>query len=149
MIPKEICLTKVDTRRAALWFSVAKPAEGDCPAAVSVLATSDDIVLKEDAAIQLPETRLFQPRHVARRITAQSGWFTIHKTDDTGAFGPLHEEEGYTTRLSCIRVPANQFSTIRWNLDRCGVNEASLFGDLAALCSHLGWLHSLASDEIE
>ena len=135
---------------AALWFAVSRPAVGPVNAVVRVLHPRDDDFVSPDAAspFELESTKIFRPRHITRRITAQVGWFTVHPVVDNRCLS-LDDEAGFVGRLSTINVPADKFGDIRWELDRFGINEASLFGDLAALCSHLEWMHSLVADELE
>lgn len=134
---------------AALWFAISDPADGDSNAVVHVMQTgSDDFVTPRDRSpFTLDRTKLFRPRHIAKRISAQGGWFTVHRTTSHGQFTPLQRERGFSGWIWTIEIPASAFGDIRWQLDQCGVNRASLFGDLAALCQHLEWRYSLGADE--
>jgi hypothetical protein len=64
-----------------------------------------------------------------------------------GQFVPLDNDPEFKEWLKTIEIPATCFAQIRWDLDRFGINEASLYGDLPALCSYLTWWHSLRPDE--
>jgi len=46
-----------------------------------------------------------------------------------------------------LRIPAQHFPSIRAELDRCGINAATLYGDLVGLCRDSEWQHSLLEDE--
>jgi hypothetical protein len=93
---------------------------------------------------------VFRPRHIARRIIAQSGWFTVHKyIKEKREFIPLNRQSHYTGALTKVVIPADNFGDIRYDLDRCGVNAASMLTDVVGLCRHIEWTHSLLTDEIE
>jgi hypothetical protein len=64
-------------------------------------------------------------------------------------FIPLENQVRYRPKLTKICVPPEAFSDIRYQLDRCGVNAASMLTDLPGLCRHIEWVHSLADDEHE
>ena len=136
---------------AALWFAVEKPARDSRPGVVWHFETTDsdfvDPYAKENP-FNAGRTRVFRPRHITRRIIAQSGWFTVHKfVDSKGKFIPLNSNASFKTRLTKLVVPADAFASIRRELDRCGVNASSLYGGIEGLCTHLNWLNSFSDDE--
>jgi hypothetical protein len=145
---------------AALWFAVEKPPtiprppkESMSPAVIwaFVPATGDYVNASSGASpFSGGRTRVFRPKHIARRIVAQSGWFTVHKyIQDKQKFIPLNRQLGYMGALTKIIVPWEHFSGIRYDLDRCGVNAASMLTDIVGLCQHIEWSHSLLDDELE
>jgi hypothetical protein len=76
---------------------------------------------------------LFRPPHVTRRITVQSGVFTVHPQPDVG-----WDDNGIVR----WRIPGNPCFTLKGVLNFCGVHRASLFPDTPdAVTDHLGWLH--------
>ena len=85
------------------------------------------------------EPAIYGPRHTARRITAQVGSFTLHPARK-GKFKALEHEDIFRDFLWKLTVPLDRRDPLRGELNRCGINEASLFGDLPALCSHLTWV---------
>jgi hypothetical protein len=97
-------------------------------------------------ALQTGDSVLGVERAMFEDFRRQTGWFTVHASP-TGTFVPLERDPVYADWLWTIEVPSEKFSEIRWALDRCSINEASLFADLPALCSYLQWLHSLSPDE--
>ncbi|MFN7505866.1 MAG: FRG domain-containing protein [Limnobacter sp.] len=136
---------------AALWFAVEQPARKNQDAVIWVFTPSqDDHVANPDSSspFNSDRTRVFMPKHINRRIVAQHGWFTVHyirKTDSK--FVPLEKNERYTKSLMKLRIPAQSFPSIRTELDRCGINAATLYGDLVGLCRDSEWQHSLLDDE--
>jgi FRG domain-containing protein len=145
---------------AALWFAVEKPPASPqapnrsySPAVVWGFAPSANDHVKPSSATSPfsgGRTKVFRPKHIDRRIVAQSGWFTVHKyIQDKKKFIPLNKQSRYKPALTKIIVPADCFSEIRYDLDRCGVNAASMLTDLVGLCHHIEWFHSLLDDEFE
>jgi len=136
---------------AALWFAVEVPAEGGNPGVLWLFDVADsDRALAGDESSPFGNevTRVFQPRHITRRIVAQSGWFTSHKFNGPEKkFIALERNRKYKGRLRKLHVPAGSFFNLRADLDRCGVNAASLYGDLDGLSRHIQWDHSLLDDE--
>jgi len=136
---------------AALWFAVEKPAKADLDAVVWVFTPSkEDHVESPDSSSPFDSdfTRVFMPKHINRGIVSQHGWFTVHtirKSDSN--FVSLEMNTRYKTRLMKLRVPAKCFASIRAELDRCGINAATLFGDLVGLCRDSEWQYSLLEDE--
>ncbi len=97
----------------------------------------DDYVNESDLSttpLSIEKTKIFRPRHIASRITAQSGLFTVHKmmNKDT-PFVPLNKNAAYSNRLLKIVVPAKKFRDLRNKLRVLGVNEYSVYPDLDGL----------------
>ena len=90
----------------------------------------------------------FAQNIIARRIAAQSGWFTVHRSvEREKRFAPLEHQARYKGALIKMIIPASLFCDARWGLDRCGLNAASMLTDLAGLCRYIEWCHSLFDDE--
>ena len=136
---------------AALWFAVASPANDDRPGIVWAFEPKErDFVIDatDTSPYTVDRTRVFRPRHVARRVTAHSGWFTAHKyMASNKGFIPLERNVNYSKRLRKVIVPATAFSALRSALDRCGINAAALLADLDGLSRTIQWQHSLLADE--
>ena len=135
---------------AALWFAVSKPAEKTESAVVwaFVPKEKDFVVPTKDASpFETSRTLVFQPRHVTRRIVAQCGCFTVHQFMASKGFIPLERNKTYKRFLTKFVIRSNLFADLRYQLDRFGINDASLFPDLDGLSRHVRWLYSLDSDE--
>ncbi len=136
---------------AALWFAVEQPARENQSGVVWVFTPSQaDHVANPDlgSPFDSGRTQVFMPKHINRRIVSQHGWFTVHyirKTDSK--FVSLERNRRYKSSLTKLCVPAQYFSSIRIELDRCGINAATLYGDLVGLCRDSEWQHSLLEDE--
>ncbi|MBR8245017.1 FRG domain-containing protein [Burkholderia multivorans] len=119
---------------AALWFAVRSASEAGVDGVVWCLRhDADDIatIAERRAPLSVTRTKVFRPRHVMPRITAQDGWFTIHSYD-AGAqcFAPLDEQPDFAGRLTRIVVPGERFAAIRHELARVGISVATIFPDL-------------------
>ncbi|RKU00149.1 FRG domain-containing protein [Burkholderia sp. Nafp2/4-1b] len=119
---------------AALWFAVRNAnGTGDDGVVWCLSHDADDIATAAErrAPLEVTRTKVFRPRHVMPRITAQDGWFTIHRYD-TGArrFTPLDEDPDLAGRLTRIVVPGARFGAIRRELAGVGVSVGTIFPDL-------------------
>ena len=76
--------------------------------------------------------------------------FTLHGYDEDGeGFIPMEDYGPYCEKLTKLIVPATVFSNLRYQLDRCGINEAIMFPGITGLCRHIEWFHTLLDDEVE
>lgn len=110
-----------------------------------------DLVTNPDkeSPFDCTRTKVFLPRHITVRIRAQSGAFTVHKyLPNREEFVAFEHNIHYNTRLIKVVIPAECFRSLRFDLDRYGVNEFSLFPDIDGLCRHQTWLNSRLDDEL-
>lgn len=136
---------------AALWFAVEHPArDGQSAGVYYVLLGNDDFVKdrnSEDPFAQ-GKTKFFAPNHVASRIGAQKGMFSVHRFSRKNArWVPLEKNQSYRDYVGVIELLPQHFSELRDALDRNGINRATLFPDLDGLCSYIAWKNSLLLDE--
>lgn len=67
---------------AALWFAVrCPPINGESGVVWAFETRPKDYVdpKRDRSPFRVERTLVFRPRHITRRIIAQSGWFTVHK----------------------------------------------------------------------
>jgi len=79
------------------------------------------------------------PSHTVRRISTQRSCFTVHGADKLG-FDKLEQEgPGYLTKVT---IPAYRVEAVRKELEASGIDESTIFPDLAGLGKslHLKWL---------
>jgi hypothetical protein len=122
---------------AALWFAVRDPAGGESvPAAVWAFSPREDDLADTESTdpFQIARTKFFQPSHINRRLAAQSGWFSVHAWQKTQPprFSRLELIAAYKDRLHKFEIPPTKFSSIRYDLDRLGINQATMYPDLTA-----------------
>jgi FRG domain len=139
---------------AALWFAVRVPPVPKVAGTVWVFVPQDrDLAEKADGSpfvATKSRTVFFRPSHLTPRIVAQKGWFSVHRyAEDTDRFSTLERIPRYKNRLHRINVPTKAFRGLRWELDRVGINQASMFPGLDGLSGQLNWLYSRLTDEMD
>ena len=132
------------TPLAALWFVVDKPPKDYKTYGIVWIfkPSEDDFVdfIREKSPFDIKKTKVFEPTHIARRITAQAACFTVHKyLDDRSKFIPLDKNVNYKAKLLKVIIPGKIFIKLRSQLDRCGINNATIFADLDSLCKYISW----------
>lgn len=135
---------------AAAWFAVAEAPKSGPGVIWMFRPGADDYVdIEADPSpFGVSRTRIFQPSHISPRLVAQNGWFTVHKyLSDNDSFGAVENNSRYKGSLRRMMIPAEAFWRIRWDLDLCGINAASLFPGLDGLAKHVTWKYSRAADE--
>jgi hypothetical protein len=136
----------------ALWFTVEKPAKNS-EGVVWVFKTEEDDFINmkdiDNGPFVDERTKVFQPNHITKRIIAQNGWFTIHRylEKEGGKFVVFNNNKLYKQRLLKILIPSKSFAQLRLELDRCGINKATLFPDLEGICSYIFWKNFALEDE--
>lgn len=137
---------------AARWFAVSEPAKDVTRTGCVWMfqPKTKDVVgdTGEESPFEGQRTKVFFPRHISARIRAQDGAFTVHKCIAGNKFIPLQNMPAYRPLLTRIAVPATDFANMRYELERCGVHDGSLFPDLDGLTRKLEWKHVMLSDEI-
>ncbi|NYH14274.1 hypothetical protein [Paraburkholderia bryophila] len=127
----------------ALWFAINEPAGNGVSGAVWMLPYGPADLMTDaerDAPFTSRRTSLLRPRHVSRRITAQDGWFTMHRShpDDDGEsvqFVSLQTNVDFKDRLRYVTIPPAAFGVMRLQLSKAGVTSAVLFPDLEGVAS--------------
>lgn len=135
----------------SLWFAIERPARGaDKPAVVYMMKYSQaDIIADTDrkSPFDLERTKFFVPYIRTSRIRVQRGYFSVHPQNEDCRWIPLQEQEAFADQLDRIEIAPQDFTNLRFTLDRCGINRAAMFPDLDGLCSYLTWSYSLDEDE--
>ncbi len=142
---------------AALWFAgreaPAKDTEDKILDGVVWIFRPDpkcNAILPGGLAFHRDGVYVHRPNHVTPQIVAQQGVFTLHGYDeDKEGFVPMEGHKPYCDRLTKIIIPAVSFCDIRYQLDRCGINESTMFPGIGGLCRHIEWFHALLEDEVE
>lgn len=131
---------------AALWFAVRRPIKTE-RAVVWILKVQEEHLLKNEDLSKDPisnmQIKMYQPEYISNRIIAQDGWFSVHKTKTI----PIEEDNNYRPYLAKVVLAHKNVIDIRYNLDRCGINDSSLFPGLDGLSEYINWLYSFYSDE--
>lgn len=134
-----------------MWFSAAKPAKDKNPAVVWVLNPSvDDYMDVKDTHTvdDIERTKIVIPRHSNARVRVQAGLFTAHFIGRRARkFTPLERNKNFRSKFNKFVIPSENFSAIRSDLDRCGINSGTMFPDLSGLAAHVEWKHTNLEDE--
>ena len=104
-----------------------------------------------DRPSKVVRTRIFLPKVVSERISAQSGVFTVHANLQDIAppyFVPLEEHKCFAKRLVKIPIRVEDFGRLRKQLHACGINASTMYPDLAGLCQHLEWRLTRDGDSV-
>jgi len=139
---------------AALWFAVerspdkakGKPVDG--VVWLFVPEQEDFVDPTKEGPFNINRTKVFRPSHITERITAQSGWFTVHKYLNN-RFVPLNNNKRHKVKLMKLIVPQESFYILRDELNRCNVNAATIYPGLDGICRHVEWLYSYLDDEAD
>jgi hypothetical protein len=136
---------------AALWFAVRKPPKNSDPAVVWIFMPKGNDFINSSTDIspfECNSTKVYQPDHISQRIVAQSGWFTVHKYfKDEKVFIPLDNNKLYKKKRIKLTIPTRLFSELRYRLNQCGINSATMFPDLDGLCQQIQWTSAPMADE--
>ena len=140
----------------ALWFTV-KSAPRDrgtksfkdgvvwifCPVAEDYRLITDETPLSNKI------TKIFRSTVISRRISAQSGVFTVHKIHDDHRFIKFELHGAFGKKLTKVIVPFSAFAAIRKQLHVMGVNYSTIYPDIDGFCKHLEWRYTKYEDEKE
>jgi FRG domain len=126
---------------AALWFAVASDPpihENGVLWVLSVDPENEKSPSNNEDPFNLRRTYVFQPFHIDRRITAQSGWFSVHRySEERGKFIALDRNTKFKGSLSRYSVPTSVFFRLRRELRIVGLTQATMFPDLPGLCADI------------
>lgn len=140
---------------AALWFAVqSEPTKDEngnpMNGVVWILAAEvNDFRTNTDKTDPLSNkiTKIFRSTVVSRRISAQSGVFTVHKINDIGKMYQFETVSNFKDKLTKLIIPQEDFADIRSELNILGVNHFTIFPDLDGFCQHLTWRFAKKNDE--
>lgn len=139
----------------ALWFAVCYPPKKDnkgkfLDGIVWVFApTVEDYTTDIDEADPFKNgtTKIFRSSVISRRISAQSGVFTVHKILDRNKFVAFEKHANFKKKLSPLHIKGSDFAEIRKQLSLLGVSSASVFPDIDGFCRNLEWRYAKLNDE--
>ncbi len=126
---------------AALWFSIYKEKDDNSDRVVWILLVMKDEIVNpnEGSPFDQSKTIIFKPNHITKRITAQNGWFTVHKFIDDKKFLPLNLDETFDRRIFKLIISEDLRYDLMRQLNKLNINHFSLFPDLEGLGYYLGW----------
>jgi hypothetical protein len=92
-------------------------------------------------------TKIFRPKVVSRRISAQAGAFTVHKINEGGKIIKFESHNVFSHKLTKVEIQGKKFAEIRKSLTILGINHFTVVPDLDGFCKHLQWRLSKLEDE--
>lgn len=137
---------------AALWFAFNEDKDNSSDRIVWKFLVIKPYIISNPAdktdPYNLRGTYVFKPKHITKRISAQDGWFTIHKfIEKEQRFIPLNRIVRYDALISKILIPEKLRDELLVQLNTLGINSFSLFPDLEGLSKHLDWQTRISSQQ--
>lgn len=128
----------------ALFFAFEVKKRNTKDRAVWVFETAEDEHVDANDFSKSPfiltKTSVYAPNQITRRITAQSGWFTVHKyVEQSDKFKPFNLNRKFKNRVFKIIIPNKLRNDMLIRLDRLGANSFSIYQDLEGLSHFLRW----------
>jgi hypothetical protein len=141
----------------ALWFAVEQPPiinkMGEYEDGVVWILVGDindfHIDTQKTDPFSIPVTKIFRSSVISRRISSQSGIFTVHNITADGKISMLEEQPDFKEKLIKVPIPYKFFPKIRKQLSILGIHSAAVYPDMDGLCRHLQWRFSKQSDEYD
>lgn len=139
----------------ALWMALSdkNPGEKITHAYVYCFAVKEAWLLdaKDQRAgpFGLKRTKVFRPPLSNARVSAQAGWFTVHRYNQiegktTGKFVPLEKQRDYGDNISRFDIPVDERMDLLIHLDQLSINAQTLFPGVEGLCKDMAWRHEKA-----
>lgn len=139
----------------ALWFAVDRPPQIDVNGkehngVLWILSADVDDFRTDTSKVDPLDnkiTKIFRSTVVSRRISAQSGVFTVHKILQDNSMIRFENNRNYKPKLKKILIKGKDFAKIRKQLSMLGINYATIFPDIDGFCRNLEWRFAKSSDE--
>ena len=125
----------------ALFFAVDKSSNANFSAVWAY--KYNWVATKSLNPFEIKKIHVFHPYHVTIRITAQQGCFTVHPPP----FYEMSRIQRSDEELTKFIIQKEYRNQIKKDLDRLGINYASLFPDVDGLCKYLKWSFSKSESE--
>lgn len=114
----------------ATFFAVDQDGGRKSDAAIYVETLPQTVSSTIDSVFDIQNVEFLFPVHIAKRISAQAGVFTVHHKPTT----PYD-----TDTLIKLVIPSDLRFEIQQTLDTFGINKASLFPDLDGISGYFSW----------
>jgi hypothetical protein len=139
----------------ALWFAVSeapkKDEDGNLENGVVWILNAEVEDFRTDTEKYGPLsnriTKIYRPKAVSRRISAQAGAFTVHKINEGERIIKFERHKRYGKKLIKILIHHSRFLDLRKSLNILGINNSTVFPDLDGFCNHLERRFSKLEDE--
>lgn len=139
----------------ALWFAVSeepkKDEDGNLENGVVWILNAEVEDFRTDTEKEGPLsnriTKIYRPKVVSRRISAQAGAFTVHKINEGEQIIKFERNKRYGKKLTKLSIHHSRFLDLRRSLNILGINNSTVFPDLDGFCNHLERRFSKLEDE--
>ena len=134
---------------AAMWFAINKPSKQNAVIWILEPKAQDYLAIEDDPdPFKIKRTKIFRPKNITSRISAQMGWFTAHYyNEDEDRYADISNISAYRKRLSTVQIKNSDFASMRRELDKCGINSSTMFPDLVGLAENIQWQYTELNDE--
>ena len=139
----------------ALWFAIDSAPRCDKKGipqdgVVWILAADvDDFRTDTTTADPLDNniTKIFRSNVISRRISAQSGVFTVHKIMKDNRLIRFESNKNFKNKLTKLLIKGDNFAKLRKQLSMLGIHYASIYPDINGFCQNLEWRFAKKDDE--
>jgi hypothetical protein len=129
----------------ALWFACENHKFMNKNSFVYILKGNSDMLVDittTESPFNNSKTKILRPLLNNERIIAQAGWFTAHKySNKSNKFVNLETNIEVKSLINTIEIPANIKGDMLKKLSIFGINNRTMYPDLAGLCAHINWKH--------
>lgn len=129
---------------AALWFACRDLIESASGFVYSYTPEKKHVLTDErdGSPFSAERTSVFRPTWNNPRISAQSGWFTVHQySKKSKKFVALSSNSVIKHHIDCYEIPGRLKADFVDDLDQLGVNYQTMFPDLEGVCRNINWMY--------
>ena len=129
----------------ALWFACENKYLVNKNSYVYILKGNSNMLVdirNTESPFENSRTKILRPLLNNERIIAQAGWFTAHKfSNKAKKFVKLETNNEVKSLITKIEIPVTIKMDILKKLSIFGINNRTMYPDLAGLCAHINWKH--------
>ncbi|KAB0287055.1 FRG domain-containing protein [Vibrio fortis] len=124
----------------ALWFACSTSPSLNRTYVYTFSYDEGNIVSENSNPFETKGITVYQPKLYHERVEAQCGWFTVHEPIKKVNGHYMNMEEQIPNQINEIIISGLEKKKIMRELDRCSVNEKTMYPELSGLCSYINHL---------